>query len=84
MENFKKEIVALLRQVDDKNFSKSYGALLDIVLKYKEAGLDRDTAIAILSQIDSKMEMNDYQEDVFLELSSRVEGFSSDANNIPW
>ena len=83
-EQFKKEFKVLLHEINSDNFSKSYDDLLDVIIKYKEKGLNRDTAINILSEIDSEVDMNDYQEDVFLEISSRVEGFSSATNNINW
>ena len=80
----KESIKLFLQTVNKDNFSSSYQKLVDIILSYKAAGITKDVAKDALRQIDEDFEMDDYQEDVYLEICARVEGKSSDTKNIIW
>lgn len=80
----KMELRFFFESISKINFTSSYEPAIAIIKSYKDLGLSKPDAVRVLSELDNELEMNPYQEDVFLELSNVVGGFSSDIKNIKW
>ncbi len=83
-ELYKVEIINFIRSITKDNFHNGYSGLNEIILKFQKMGLSKSSTMKILKEVDSELEMDKSQEDVFLEICSRVEGFSSDSLNFKW
>ena len=83
-EALKKKVIDFLATINEDNFSSSYDQLLDILLSEGLFKSNKSLVINILKEVDNTLELDKYQEEVFLEISSRIEGLSSEAKNVQW
>lgn len=84
IENLKEELKLFLLNVDKQNFFKSYDRAIYIVESYRGKQLDKSDVIQALNDLDDTWEMDQYQEEVFLEVSKVLQGYASDIDNIDW
>lgn len=81
--NFKNETLNFLKDINKDNFSKSYGALIEIIIKYKEKGISKNDVIQAIIEI-MDMDINIYQDEILVEVSNRLEGFCTPGKEIDW
>lgn len=84
IEDLMDQIKSFLECVNDKNFNESYMGAIELLESYRGKGLEKEDVIQSLNTLPSKWKMESYQRDVFWELCYRLEGLSSDQNNIVW
>lgn len=80
----KNDIKEYLLSVDKSNFYRKYDGLKQILISYNRNGLSKDEVILIYRQADNEFEMDDYQDEVYVEIASCAEGFMSSRDNIKW
>ena len=79
----KHELIQYLEAVDRGNFSWKYDGIIDVVLKYRDLGITKNDVLIVINDLGT-IQMDDYKEDVFLELSNRLYGYCSSINYIDW
>jgi len=79
----KDELIQYLDEVVKNNFKDKYDGIIDIVLKYRDLGMTKDEVLIVINDV-GQIEMDDYKEDVFLELSNRLYGYCTPSNYINW
>lgn len=79
----KDELIQYLDKVVKNNFTDKYDGIIDIVLKYRDLGMTKDEVLIVINDI-GQIEMDDYKEDVFLELSNRLYGYCPPSRDIDW
>lgn len=79
----KSKVKEYLKGITQDNFHQSYDGLIEILEQFRGL-MSKEELRMVLKEIDNEIEMDQYQEDVFLEVSSRLEGFSSDRDRIEW
>lgn len=82
-ESLKKALTSYLESIDKNNFHSSYDGAVKVLESYKKQ-LSKEEVTKVLLDIDEELEMNQYQEDVFLEIDSRLSGHCSDDKKIVW
>jgi len=82
-ELLKRSLVEFLKTINKKNFSKSYDEAVTILESYKDK-MSKEDASKVLLDIDEELEMDQYQEDVFLEVDARLNGHCAEFNRIIW
>jgi hypothetical protein len=79
----KDELLQYLEGVNKSNFTKKYDGIIDIVLKYRDIGMTKQEVLVVVDQL-GYIEMDDYKEDVFLELSNCLYGYCASSKDIEW
>lgn len=79
----KDELIQYLDKVVKNNFTDKYDGIIDIVLKYRDLGMTKDEVLIVINDV-GQIEMDDYKEDVFLELSNRLYGYCPPSRDIDW
>lgn len=72
-----------LETVNEDNFSKSYDGLVRIIEEFKTRGLLKHDVQKILVQIDDQG-LDQYQEEVIIEIGNRIVGFCTPGKEINW
>lgn len=84
LENMLKvEILLYLNAVNKSNFFESYDGLVAIIFQFKALGLSKDAVKDVVCEI-CKMQLNDWQDEVIMEISNRLYDYCSPCNSINW
>jgi hypothetical protein len=81
---FKNEVQSYLKTINEDNFSNSYEGLIYIIEKYKKQGLKKDPVAKIITTEINSIDIDEYKEDVLMEISNRIHGFCTSTRAIKW
>ncbi len=80
----KKEILDRLNAITPENFMESYSDIVSIIYRFRDKGLNKEDAHKVIIEISQMSHLNDLQEDVIIEMDSRMSGFTNPPNYINW
>ena len=84
LDQFKQEFISHLKTVTRENFYQKYEPAIDILKGYRGKGIDKGKVQAVLIDISKELNLDDYQDEVLLEVSCCLDGFTSPGNVIEW
>lgn len=83
-QELKSEVIEFLQGINERNFPDKYNELIQIVLKYGRKGVSKETVLAILFAIDDMWVLNTGQDELIMDISSRIEGKCASGKEINW
>ena len=84
LDQFKQEFISHLKTVTRENFSQKYEPAIDILKGYRGKGIDKDQMLSAFLKINDELQLDDYQDEVLLEVSCCLEGYTSPGKVIEW
>lgn len=79
---FKEQVDNYLKDISLQNFSSKYDGLKDIVLKINNQGIPKTTILKVLNSSKKRSPLNDYQEEVLIEILNCILGQTHPQNKI--
>lgn len=81
---FKHEVQNYIKTINKDNFFNSYEGLISIVEIYKNKGLKKDDVDKVITEEINSIDLDEYREDVLMEISNRIHGFCTSTRAIKW
>lgn len=81
---FKTAVNNYLEEVNSNNFGDKYDGLARIVVEYGRKGIQPITVVSTFIEISRDKKLNDGQDEILLDISSRVEGKCTPSRIISW
>jgi len=82
--SFKDKIQNYIITINKENFYNSYEGMIYLIENYKEKGLAKDSVSAIITEQLNMPNLDQYKEEVLLEVSNRIHGFCTSTRAIKW
>ena len=82
--SFKDKIQNYLITINKENFYNSYEGMIYLIENYKEKGLTKDSVSGIITEELNMPNLDQYKEEVLLEVSNRIHGFCTSTRAIKW
>jgi len=81
MESFKNCLEEIILSTNELNHTSQFDKMFLAVNEFIKLGVTKDQLEKILSEIEDHIDMDDYQEDLYLEVTKAVGGYLSKRNN---
>ncbi len=83
------EILCLLQEITQDNFYQYYDKMEAIVLAYKAKGLSKSDVMEVLTDNIKErkyldIDLNDFQEEVIIEIEARLVGYCPTYRRLDW
>lgn len=84
LEELEQEIMTYIGIIHRENFSKKYDGLVDILLSFRHRGVKKEEVESVLTAICDKDGLDEYQEEVIIEVANRLIGYCRPSARIDW
>ena len=81
MKSFKNCLVEIIVSTNELNHTSQFDKIFLAVNEFIKLGVTKDQLEKILSEIEDQIDMDDYQEDLYLEVTKAVGGYLSKRKN---
>ncbi|MDJ1473700.1 hypothetical protein QNI19_38580 [Cytophagaceae bacterium DM2B3-1] len=83
------KILLLLQEITKDNFYRYYSEIEKVILPYKDEGLTKEDVLEVLNDCVKekrylKIDLDDYQEEVVVEIVNCLTGFCPPHRRIDW